>query len=88
VNRLKRPVLSIRHLLWQANCPGDTDIPVPISGAFRRNTIGTPGPDHDVSGTNWRTRGRVTLSITTMMPVRQWGHSHKDRPVSASKRSR
>src|SRR5450631_4019651 len=49
---------------------------------------GTSMWDHDVSGAGWQTVNRGTESITTMMPVRQCGHSRKDRPVTTSKRSR
>jgi hypothetical protein len=51
-------------------------------------TVGTSIQGHDVSETAWQTVNRAIESITTMMPVRQCGHSRNDRPVSASKRSR
>jgi hypothetical protein len=55
-----------------------------------KNYGSTPAPTwgHDVSGAGWQTVGRVMQATTTMMPVRQCGHSRRDRPVSASKRSR
>jgi hypothetical protein len=48
-------------------------------------TVGTSIQGHDVSETAWQTVNRAIESITTMMPVRQCGHSRNDRPVSASK---
>jgi hypothetical protein len=45
-------------------------------------------PGHDVSRIGRHTLGRAMQSITTMIPVWQCGHSRKDSPVSASKRSR
>jgi hypothetical protein len=62
--------------------------PDPASRGLRLRAVGTPVSDHDVSGTGWQSLGRLTQPITTMMPVWQHGHSLKDRPVSASKRSR
>jgi len=38
--------------------------------------------DHDVSGTGRQTVGRMMLSITTMVPTWQCGHSRNDCPVS------
>jgi hypothetical protein len=59
-----------------------------IRQMVRLRADGTSMQDHDVSGIGWQTVNRAIESITTMMPVRQCGHSRNDRPVSASKRSR
>ena len=54
---------------------------------------GVMGPERlvpigQVSGTVWPTRGRSMQPITTMMPVKQYGHWRNDIPVRASYRSR
>ena len=45
-------------------------------------------PIGQVSGTVWQTRGRSMQLITTIMPVKQYGHWRNDIPVRASYRSR
>jgi hypothetical protein len=62
--------------------------PDPGSRGLRLRAVGTPVSGHDVSGISWQSLGRLTQPITTMLPAWQHGHSLKDRPVSASKRSR
>jgi hypothetical protein len=56
----------------------------PISRAVRLRTMETSGLAHDVSGTGRQIPGRTMQPITTMMPVRQCGHSCNDFPVSTS----
>ncbi|MDT7815564.1 MAG: hypothetical protein QOJ42_5480 [Acidobacteriaceae bacterium] len=68
--------------------PTGTSTPAPTWRANPLHAIGTPILGHDVSGTGRQTLGRAMQSITTMMPVWQCGHSRRDRPVNASKRSR
>jgi hypothetical protein len=70
-----------RRVRAQARGRRGHGIPAPIWRALRLRAVGTPIWGHDVSGAGWQTAGRV-------MPVRQCGHSRRDRPVSASKRSR
>ena len=80
--------LTIWLLFRRASGSRGPSIPTPIWRAVQIHTVGTPARGHDVSGTGWQTLSRAMQSITTMMPVWQCGHSRKDRPVSASKRSR
>ena len=63
-------------------------IRIPSLRACWLGAVGTSLRGHDVSGTGWPMPGRAMQPITTMTPVRQCGHSRKDRPVSASNRSR
>jgi hypothetical protein len=65
-----------------------TSRPIPIWRALRAHAVGALIQGHDVSGTARQTLGRAMQSTTTMMPVRQCGHSRSDCPVSASNRSR
>lgn len=71
-----------------ANEPRGTSGRVLVVQALWLRTAGTSIQGHDVSGAGWQTVNRVMVSITTMTPVRQCGHSRNDRPVNASKRSR
>jgi hypothetical protein len=73
---------------WQANRPRGASIRALIWQAFPLRADGTSMRDHDVSGIGWQTVNRAIESITTMTPVRQYGHSRNDRPVNAAKRSR
>ena len=68
--------------------PRCTSAPNPTRRVVRLCPVGTPIPGHDVSGTGRQTLGGAMQSVTTMMPVRQCGHSRNDCPVNASKRSR
>jgi hypothetical protein len=45
-------------------------------------------PIGQVSGTVWQTGGRSMQPITTMMPVKQYGHWRNDVPVRALYRPR
>jgi hypothetical protein len=57
---------------------------IPRPGQTR--AVGTPIPDHYVSGPRLADRG-VQL-ITAIIPVCQCGHARKDCPVNVSNRSR
>jgi len=65
-----------------------SSVSAPTKRATRLHAVGALIPGHDVFGTGWQILGRAMQSITTMVPVRQCGHTRNDRPVSASKRSR
>lgn len=65
----------------------DASIPSLVWQAIWLGALGPQGLGHDVSGTGWQILVGAMLSITTMMPVWQCGHSLRDRPVSALKRS-
>jgi hypothetical protein len=56
----------------------------PISRAVRLRVMEMSILAHDVSGTGRQISGRAMHPITTMMPVRQCGHSCNDFPVSTS----
>jgi hypothetical protein len=56
----------------------------PVSRAVHLSTMETWWRAHDVSGTGRQISGRAMQPITTMMPVRQCGHSRNDCPVSTS----
>jgi hypothetical protein len=56
----------------------------PIFQAVRLRAERTSWRAHDVSGTGRQTSGRAMQPITTMMPVRQCGHSRNDCPVITS----
>ena len=71
-----------------ANSPRGAIGRILVPQALYFRTIGTSVQGHDVSGIGRQTVNRGMVSITTMTPVRQCGHSRNDRPVSASKRSR
>jgi hypothetical protein len=56
----------------------------PIFQAVRLCAEQTSWRAHDVSGTGRQISGRAMQPITTMMPVRQCGHSRNDCPVITS----
>jgi hypothetical protein len=62
----------------------DASISNPIFRAVRLRAEQTSWRAHDVSGTGRQISGRAMQPITTMMPVRQCGHSRNDCPVSTS----
>ena len=66
----------------------DASIPTLVWQAIWLRALGPKELGHDVSGTSWQILVRAMLLITTMMPAWQCGHSLRDRPVSALKRSR
>jgi hypothetical protein len=66
----------------------DASIPTLIWQVIWLRALGPKKLGHDVSGTSWQILVRAMLFITTMMPAWQCGHSLRDRPVSALKRSR
>ena len=59
--------------------------PGELCGAMGRERL---VPIDQVSGTVWQTRGRSMQLITTITPVKQYGHWRNDIPVRASYRSR
>jgi hypothetical protein len=77
--------LSLRR---HANSPRGASDHALVPQALHLRTVGTSIRGHDVSGTGWQTLNCGMQWITTMTPVRQCGHSRKDRPVNASKLSR
>jgi hypothetical protein len=66
----------------------DASIPTLVWQAIWLRALGPKKLGHDVSGTSCQILVRAMLLITTMMPAWQCGHSLRDRPVSALKRSR
>jgi hypothetical protein len=83
---------SLKLAVWLAfrrtEDPRDASLSIPIAREVRQRSVGTSVRGHDVLGIGWQTVGRAMQPITTMMPVRQCGHSYTEHPVSASKRSR
>ena len=63
---------------------GGLSIPTPNWRAIQLRMVGTLCRGHDVSGLGRQTLVLGMQSITTMMPVRQFGHWRNDFPVSAS----
>ena len=80
--------LDVCPLLRRFGMARDASIPTLVWQAIWRRALGAKELDHDVSGTSWQILVRAMLLITTMMPAWQCGHSLRDRPVSALKRSR
>jgi hypothetical protein len=80
--------LRVEPLFGRRRTALGATILAPICRTIRPRALGTKELGHDVSGTGWQTSGRRTQPMTTMTPVRQCGHSRKDRPVNASNRSR
>jgi hypothetical protein len=82
------PSLTAWLLSMRVDGPRGHSVPTPIWGALRLRAVRTPIPGHDVSGPVSQTVSRTMQPITTIMPLLQCGHWRRDRPVSASWRSR
>ena len=80
--------LDVCPLLRRFRMARDASIPTLVWQAIWLRALGPKELGHDVSGTSWQILVRAMLLITTMMPAWQCGHSLRDRPVSALKRSR
>ena len=68
---------------WHRNGTPGPSVGTPMSRTARLHAMATSIVAHDEFGTSTQISGRATHPITTMMPVRQCGHSRSDRPVSA-----
>ena len=68
---------------WHRDGAGGPSVGTPACRTVRLHAMATLLRAHDVFGTSTQISGRATHPITTMMPVRQCGHSRSDRPVSA-----
>jgi hypothetical protein len=90
VSRGARSIRSWTFALFQRRFRKARDASI-LGLVWQTIWFGALGPqelDHDVSGTVWQILAGAMLLITTIMPVRQCGHSLRDRPLSALKRSR
>ena len=83
-----RQDLGVCPLLRLFGMARDASSPTLVWQAIWLGALGPKELGHDVSGTSWQILVRAMLLITTMMPAWQCGHSLRDRPVSALKRSR
>ena len=68
---------------WDRNGARGPSVRTPMPRTVRLHAVATSIRAHDVFGTSTQLSGRATHPITTMMPVRQCGHSRNDCPVSA-----